>query len=66
MSKSSKTTRSHRSHSHKDLKQRKGLSFNEWVRRKEAEKRMKQRLMKEVKDEIRQELIEIAQEEQLA
>ena len=39
---------------------RRGLSFNEWVRRKEAEKRMKQRLVREVKDEIRQELIEIA------
>lgn len=37
-----------------------GLSFNEWVRRKDAEKRMKQRLERELKHEIRQELLEVA------
>jgi hypothetical protein len=35
------------------------------VRRKDAEKRMKQRLVNEVRQEIRQELYEIAQQEQL-
>lgn len=38
----------------------KKLTFNEWVKRKDAEKRMKQRLINEVKQEIRTELYEIA------
>ena len=42
-----------------------GLSFNEWVRRKDAEKRMKQRLVNVAKDEIKQELYEMAQKEQM-
>ena len=44
---------------------RSGLSFNEWVRRKDAEKRMKQRLVNVAKDEIKQELFEMAQKEQM-
>ena len=39
----------------------KKLSFNEWVKRKDAEKRMKQRLINDVKQEIRQEIYDIAQ-----
>lgn len=36
------------------------LSFNEWLRRKDAERRMKKRLIDDAKNEIRQELFEIA------
>ena len=38
-----------------------GIPFNEWLRRKDAEKRMKKRLIVEAKNEIRQELFELAQ-----
>ena len=41
------------------------LSFEEWVKRKDAEKRMKSKLVQDIKNEIRQELFEIAQKEQL-
>jgi hypothetical protein len=30
-----------------------GLTFNEWLRRKDAERRMKKRLIDEAKNEIR-------------
>ena len=41
------------------------LSFEEWVRRKDAEKRMKHKLTQDVKNEIRQELYDITQKEQM-
>jgi len=40
------------------------LSFNEWLRRKDAERRMKKRLLDDAKNELRQELYELAQVEQ--
>ena len=40
------------------------ISFNEWLRRKDAERRMKKRLLDDAKKEIRQELFGIAQAEQ--
>jgi hypothetical protein len=39
------------------------MTYNEWLRRKDAESRMKKKLIKIAKDEIRQELFEIAQQE---
>ena len=59
MSKSSKTNRSMTNF--KDPKSAaigangnpSNMTFNEWVKRKDAEKRMKQRLVNEVKQEIR-------------
>jgi hypothetical protein len=36
------------------------ISFNEWLRRKDAERRMKRRLINDAKKEIRQELFSIA------
>jgi hypothetical protein len=39
------------------------LTFNEWVRRKDAEKRIKRKLLKDAKEEIRQSLYELAKEE---
>jgi hypothetical protein len=39
------------------------LPFNEWLRRKDAEMRMRKKLIDEAKNEIRQELFEIAQQE---
>ncbi len=39
------------------------ISFNEWLRRKDAERRMKKRLVDEARNEIRNELFELAQHE---
>jgi hypothetical protein len=36
------------------------MSYDDWMRRKDAEARMKKRLMKEAKQEIRTELIDLA------
>jgi hypothetical protein len=36
------------------------MTHNEWMRRKDAEKRMKQRLLTELKNEIRSELFTVA------
>jgi hypothetical protein len=40
------------------------VTYNEWLRRKDAERRMRLRLIKEAKEEMRQEIFEIAQHEQ--
>ena len=50
------TTTENNSNSEEDS--REGLTFQEWVRRKDAEKRLKKRLLKEVKNEIRADLLE--------
>jgi hypothetical protein len=42
----------------------KAITYNEWVRRKDAERRMRQRLMNEAKQEVRHEVFEAAQLEQ--
>jgi len=47
-----------------DLSENKEISFNEWLRRKDAERRMKKRLLNDARKEIRQELFELAQLEQ--
>jgi hypothetical protein len=39
----------------------KGIRFNEWIRRKDAEQRMKRKLIYEAKNDIRQEVFELAQ-----
>jgi hypothetical protein len=36
------------------------MSFNEWVRRKDAERRIRTRLMKQAKEEVRQEVFQLA------
>ncbi len=36
------------------------ITYNEWIRRKDAERRMKLRLLKEAKQEVRQEVFDIA------
>lgn len=41
-----------------------GLAFDEWVRKKEAEKRLKKKLIKDAKSEYRAELLEVAKLEQ--
>jgi hypothetical protein len=41
-----------------------GITFNEWLRKKDAEQRMKKKLILEAKNEMRQELFELAQQEQ--
>ena len=41
------------------------LTFNEWLRRKEAEARMKKKLIQEAKKDIKQEMFEMAQLEQV-
>ncbi|CDW89305.1 UNKNOWN [Stylonychia lemnae] len=61
----SKTSKPATNRSMTNLKDPKSMTFNEWVKRKDAEKRMKQRLINDVKQEIRQELYEIAQHEQV-
>lgn len=40
-----------------------GLPFKEWLRRKDAERRMRQKLINIAKSEIRDELFEIAQQD---
>lgn len=42
------------------------ISFNEWLRRKDAERRMRRTLLSEARNEIRQELFEYASFEQTA
>jgi hypothetical protein len=37
-----------------------GVRFNEWVRRKDAETRMRKKLIQEAKNDIRQEVFELA------
>lgn len=39
------------------------IKFNEWLRRKDAEVRMKKKLIRDAKNEIRQEIYEIAQQD---
>ena len=41
-----------------------GQSFQEWVRRKDAEKRLKRRLIQDSKNEIRAQLLDVAKDEQ--
>ena len=36
------------------------LSYNEWLRRKDAEERMKKKLISEARKDIRQEIFDIA------
>lgn len=40
-----------------------GLSYSEWVRKKDAEKRLKRKLLQDAKKEIRDELLEEAKME---
>ena len=42
-----------------------GLPYSEWLRRKDAEDRMKKKLIQEAKKEIRQEVFQLAQQEQM-
>ncbi len=47
--------------SHNDIVQyNKGIRFNEWIRRKDAEQRMKKKLIQEARNDIRQEVFELA------
>lgn len=47
-----------------DVPYNKGIRFNEWIRRKDAESRMKKKLIQEAKNDIRQEVFEMAQMDQ--
>lgn len=43
-----------------EVQYNKGIRFNEWIRRKDAEQRMRKRLVQEAKNDIRQEVFELA------
>lgn len=43
------------------LTDEKAISYNEWLRRKDAERRMRTRLLAAAKNEVRQEIFELAQ-----
>lgn len=42
---------------------RKGASYEEWVKRKDAEKRLKRKLIKSAQEQVREELLQIAKSE---
>jgi len=42
-----------------------GLPYSEWLRRKDAEDRMKKKLIQEAKKDIRQEVVQLAQQDQM-
>ena len=57
------TEESGRQQSNSDL-DRRGLTFQEWVRKKDAEKRLRKKLIQDMKNDVRADLLEVAKEEQ--